>query len=301
VATELSIRARVRGKLPRLAKFGRRRIAAVLLNERISPRAVFVLGAQRSGTRLPLLVLERAPEIITYSEGSTPFFNGVLLRDDRTVSRELNRLPFPFVVLKPICESHRAPELLDTFSHSKVVWIYRQFRDAVNSAVAKWVTGRRNLRRVATRDVAEAAWRLGGLREEKLELAARLYSDAMSLHAAEAVMWYLRTSLFFDLRLTDRSDVFLVKYDNLVLAPEIEFPRLFDFLGCRFESSYLSQVYPSSVRRQPFPAIPGEIENLCESLMERLDRHRADTMVARPDVEPSPGGHGHRPCEAASL
>ncbi len=250
-------------------------MATISAGERITPRPVFVLGAQRSGTRLPLLVLERSPEIITYSEGSAPFFHGVLLHDDQTVARELSRIPFPRVVLKPICESHRAVELLDTFPRSKAVWIYRNFRDTVNSAVAKWKTGRRNLKRVATRDVSGAAWRLGGLSEEKLQLAARLYSEDMSLHAAEAVMWYLRTSLFFDLALADRRDVLLVKYQDLVTAPETGFGRLFTFLESPFETAYLSRVYASSVRSRAFPPIPPEIESVCESLMERLDQYYA--------------------------
>ena len=150
---------------------------------------------------------------------------------------------------------------------------YRHFRDTVNSAVAKWKTGRNNLRRVAARD-AKAAWRLGGLTDEKLELAARLYSDEMSLHAADAVLWYLRTSLFFDLSLAERPDVLLVKYEDLVSAPGTAFPRLFEFVGCPFDTAYLSGVYASSIRSQPFPPISREIEGLCEGLMERLDRHK---------------------------
>jgi hypothetical protein len=148
----------------------------------------------------------------------------------------------------------------------------------VNSAVAKWTTGRRNLRRVASRDVA-AAWRLGGLSEEKLALTARLYSDEMPLHAAEAVMWYLRTSLFFDLGLAERQDVLLVKYEDLVMAPETGFARLFRFLDCPFDTAYLSGVYASSVRGQAFPQISREIETLCEGLMERLDRHNAGEPI----------------------
>ena len=280
MATELSLPARVRRKLPRLAKFSRQRFRT-LTGERTTARPVFVLGAQRSGTRLPLLVMERARDIITYSEGSSLFFDGVLLRDDQAVTEELQRLPFPVVVLKPICESHRAVELLERFPDARVVWIYRHFRDTANSAAAKWDTGRRNLQRVASRDAAAARWRLGGLNEEKLRLAARLYRDDMSLHAAEAVMWYLRTSLYFDLGLAHRPDVHLVKYEELVLSPEIEFQRLFEFLGCRFDQRYLSGVYASSVRRQEFPNIPAEIERLCEDLMARLDAHHADMRNRR--------------------
>lgn len=279
MATPLPLLNRFQRKLPRLRKFCASWFRVMYARERTDPQPVFVLGAQRSGTRLPLLVMERSPEIITYGEGSAPFFDGVLLRDDRTITRELNRMPFSRVVLKPICESHRAVEFLAAFPRSRVVWIYRHYRDTVHSAVAKWTTGRRNLRKVANRDVA-AAWRLGGLTEEKLDLAARLYSDEMSLHAAEAVMWYLRTSLFFDLRLVDRPDVLLVKYEDLVTAPETGFSRLFAFVDCRFETAYLSGVYASSVRSHPLPPIPREINELCDDLMARMDQCLNGQQVA---------------------
>jgi hypothetical protein len=279
VATPLPLLTRAQRKLPRVRKFVGRWLRTISSRDRVNPRAVFVLGAQRSGTRLPLHVLEQSPEIITYSEGSAPFFSGVLLRDDPTVLRELTRLPFPRVVLKPICESHRAPGLLATFAGARVIWIYRHYRETVNSAVVKWKTGQRNLKRVATRDPT-AGWRLGGLTQEKLELASRLYSDDMSLHAAEAVMWYLRTALFFDLGLAERSDVLLVKYEDLVTTPEAGFSRMFSFLECPFELAFLRGVYASSVRSQSFPEIPKEIERLCADLMERLDRYHVSAGSA---------------------
>jgi sulfotransferase family protein len=279
----LPLLARAQRKLPRVRKFVGRWIRTIYAGDRVNPRAVFVLGAQRSGTRLPLHVLEQSSEIITYSEGSAPFFSGVLLRDDHAVLRALKRLPFPRVVLKPICESHRAPELLATFAGARVIWIYRHYRETVNSAVVKWKTGKRNLKRVATRD-RTAGWRLGGLTPEKLALASRLYSDDMSLHAAEAVMWYLRTALFFDLGLAGRSDVLLVKYEDLVTAPEAGFSSMFSFLECPFDQAFLRGVYASSVRSQSFPEIPQEIERLCADLMERLDSHQvnANPAIARP-------------------
>jgi hypothetical protein len=287
MATALSLQERLRRKLPRVWKFARRWAATLTASERVTARPVFVLGAQRSGTRLPLHVLDQCPDIITYSEGSDPFFNGVLLRDMSTIVRSLRRLPFPIVVLKPICESHRGAELLDAFPGSRAVWIYRDFKDTVNSAVAKWQTGRRNLQRLATGDGSAASWRAGGLSEQKLQLARRLYDADMSLHAAEAVMWYLRTSLFFDVGLDRRADVLLVKYDDLVTEPAAGFARLFAFLGSPFHSEYLSGVYDSSMRSKPFPPIPLEITGLCEMLTERLDAHARQTRELQPSQIPA--------------
>ena len=271
----------MRRKLPRAGKFGQQWLKTVGRMQLPATRAVFVLGAQRSGTRLPLQVLQRCPDIITYNEGSSPFFDGVLLRDDLAIARLLRRSPFPVIVLKPICESHRAHELLDTFSGSKVVWIFRDFRDTVHSAVAKWTGGRQSLKDLATGNLASASWRAGGLTKEKLDLVADLYSDDMSPHAAQAVMYYLRNSQFFDLGLAGRGDVFLVRYEDLAVAPETWFPPLFEFLGCQFQRRCLEGVYDSSVREKPFPRLPTTVERLCEQVHQDLTECYSRQHTAR--------------------
>jgi hypothetical protein len=237
----------------------------------VASRAVFVLGAQRSGTRLPLMVMGRSPDIITYSEGSDPFFTGVLLKSDNVVRRHLQRMPFPIVVLKPICESHRGAELLDVFPGSSIIWIYRDYRDTVNSAVVKWQTGVKHLGSLARRDLQAAGWRAGGMTELEFQLVRDLYQPDMSLHAANAVLWYLRTSLFFESGLAGRGDVLLVRYEDLVQKPLVEFPRLFRFLESPFDPRFLSNVYTSSISRQPFPVLPDRITDLCQRLMQRLN------------------------------
>lgn len=256
-------------RITRLSKIARQRLH-VARHGRPTPRPVFVLGSQRSGTRLPLVVFERAPDMLTYSDGSTPFFDGVMLQDDRTVARLLARQVFPIVVLKPICESHRALELLSRFPAARVVWIFRAYQDAVNSVSAKWRSGIRALGYLAAGDVKRAAWRAGGLSADRLALVRDLYTEDMSLHAANAVMWYLRNTLYLDMRLFERPDVRLVRYEDLVRDPHPHFARLFAFVGSQYAPAFAADVYDSSVGRSTFPAVPDRIRALCEDTHRRL-------------------------------
>jgi len=280
MARVLTIKERFQRKAPRVVKFGWQWLRAAA-RQHGSARPVFVVGSQRSGTRLPLMVMDRSPDIITYNEGSAPFFDRVLLKDNVTIGRLLARMPFPIVVLKPICESHRIIELLDAFPGSKAVWIYRNPRDTVNSAVAKWTTGRAHVHELATEDFAAAGWRAGGISREKLVLVRELYHDSLSPHAADAIMWYLRNGLFFDLELQHRPDVLLVKYEDLVTNPAEHFPVLFEFLECPFEKRFLKEVYSSSVHSRPFPSIPLKIASLCDALHAKLDETYVGARVAR--------------------
>ncbi len=279
MAAPLTYRQRAARKWPRLKKLVRQWTSVAVKGRPRSTRAVFVVGSQRSGTRLPLQVLDHVPEVMTFSEGSAPYFRGVLLEPLPRVEALLRRSPFPVVALKPICETHRVLELLDRFPDARAIWIFRHYPDAVNSASVKWTSGTEAVRRLAAGDLQGAGWRAGGLTPEKLDVVRRLYDDRMSLHAANALMWYLRNDLYFDLKACDRPDVLLVRYEDLVSEPKDAFVRVFGFLGLQPPPGFESSVYGSSVSRRGFPEIPTEIKALCDGLEERLLAHYRAGLV----------------------
>jgi hypothetical protein len=269
MAVPMTWTQRVRRKVPRSLKYARQWIRAAAT----PTRAIFVVGSQRSGTRLPLQLFDQSPAVMTYSEGAEPYFDGVLLRPLPVVERLLERSPFPVVVLKPICETHRVIELLDRFPGSRAIWIFRHYRDAVNSASAKWKSGREAIRQLATGECDPTNWRAGGLTAAKLETVRRLYRDDLSLHAANAIMWYLRNDLFFELGAASRQDVLLVSYEDLVTEPGPSHHRLFTFANVARPESSAGEVYESSVAKRPFPEIPGAITALCQDVEARLRAH----------------------------
>jgi Sulfotransferase family len=272
MAQPLTLKRRLDRKVPRLVKAGRHWMWAISAGARPSTRLVFVVGSQRSGTRLPLQVMDVAPEIATYSEGTEPFFRGVLLAPLDRIEALVRRSPSPVVALKPICETHRIVELLDRFPDARGVWIFRNYRDAVNSASIKWKSGREALRRLVAGDPS-AGWRAGGMTREKQELAARLYRPDMSLHEANAIMWYLRNRLYFDLGASERQDVLLVRYEDLVAEPAREFARMFDHIGVPLPPTCVAAVKPSNARSQVFPEISPKVRRLCDELHDSLLGH----------------------------
>jgi hypothetical protein len=107
--------------------------------------------------------LERAPEFAVYNENSAAAFRRFRLRPDSVIRTLVDSSRHPYVLLKPLCDSHRTPELLDglgTASPPHALWVYRSVDARVRSALAKF--GDANLR--ALRDVAagrDDAERLG--------------------------------------------------------------------------------------------------------------------------------------------
>jgi hypothetical protein len=277
----ISLQRRVARKVPRIVKAARQWARVIATGRRPDTRVVFVVGSQRSGTRLPVQVMDYAPDIATFTEGTSPYFDRVLLRPLAVVEAALRRSPAPVVILKPICETHRVLELLDRFPGSRAVWIFRNYRPASLSASVKWKSGRENLRRLAQGDFRAAGWRTGGLTEEKLELVRRLYRDDMSLYEAEMVMWYLRNGLFFDLRAGDRPDVLLVRYEDLVAEPGRRFADLFEFIGTPMPSRAVAALRPSTGTKRSYPEIDPALRVLCEEMHERLLAHYRGQRPAR--------------------
>ncbi len=273
MAVPMSFKRRLERKFPRVVKSARQWSGVLVSGGRPDTRVVFVIGAQRSGTRLPLQVIDEAPEIATFSEGADPYFDGVLLRPLDVVEDLVRRSSSPIVALKPICETHRVNEFLDRFPGSKALWIFRNYEATVNSASIKWSSGKEALRRIAQRDFEPSEWRVGGLTDEKFELVARMYRDDMSLHEANAVMWYLRNALFFDLKANERDDVLLVRYEDLIERPEEHFTRVFSFIGTLVPTGAVRAIRSSGLSRRTFPTIAPEIKALCHDLEQRLIAH----------------------------
>ena len=276
MAARMSYKNRFKRKAPRLLKNARQWMRVLTTGSRPNTRVVFVVGSQRSGTRLPLQVMDYSPEITTFNEGTSPYFDDVLLQPLDYVGGLIRKSPSPVVALKPICETHRISELLDRFPGSKAIWIFRNYQGASRSSAIKWTSGREALRQLAVRDFKAAAWRVGGLTEDKLALVRRLYREDMSLYEAEAVMWYLRNSLFFDLHADRRPDVLLVRYEDLVADPSRRLADIFDFIGAAMPARSVDAIQESSGKNRTYPELDPEISTLCEGLHTRLLEHYAN-------------------------
>jgi hypothetical protein len=124
----------------------RARVAAAKWRWRRShPRApglatpVYLVGLQRSGTNMIARGLDVAPEFEVHNENDRAVFDHFLLRDDAVVRRVVKASPHDYVLLKPLCDSHRVDHLLDslgTASPGRAIWAYRDVDGRARSAVS---------------------------------------------------------------------------------------------------------------------------------------------------------------------
>jgi hypothetical protein len=246
-------------------------------------RAVFVVGAQRSGTNLVLRTLAAHPALATRNENDRRVFRDYQLRDDRRVIETVERSAQHAVVFKPLCDSHRVDALLALpFSRApRAVWVYRNVDDRVRSAVRKFGSHNRDvLAAIAAARTVPAIWQAGGLEAQHLDLIRSLGVAALTPESGAALFWYLRNVRFFDLALHERTDVLPLDYDAFVARPGQQIPRLCRFLD--LDPAVLLATAPDAI--DPNRSVPsGEPGSSARRVFEIDGRVRArcDDLAAR--------------------
>lgn len=232
-------------------------------------QSVFIFGAQRSGTTMLADCFENSPEFDVYRERSIAFEKSVLKGLDTT--RDLiHQSKRPFVVFKPLTDSHRAAEVMSVDETSKAIWLFRRPEDRANSAVESH--GDANLRFL--RELIAVGptdrWEARGVTADTAAVLQRLDPVALDAYSAAGAFWFLRNQLYFDQQLDRNPGVLLLNYEMLVARPELTMRAVCDFIGCQFDSRMIRDIHARSVGRRTAQLSP-EISELCQEMLNRLD------------------------------
>ncbi|MFZ0470134.1 MAG: sulfotransferase [Thiogranum sp.] len=243
---------------------------------------VFLVGTQRSGTTMLTDILGRVPLCRAYHEGDERVMSDMRLRERGVIRDVINEEIRPFQVFKPINDSQHTEEILDIHDNALAVWIYREYNDVVNSALAKWAAWQRRI----------ILWICENYDEQETPVDEpdkwfAIYKEHMSRDTAQALrgcvgddisdeegaalLWFIRNQLYFDQGLEDNARVLLVKYEDMVSRPRIYIKRVFDFAGCAFKDRYVQDVRTTSIAKKDPPALRQSIRDLCDGLQQRLD------------------------------
>jgi hypothetical protein len=235
-------------------------------------KPIFLLGAQRSGTNMMAHGLDEAPEFQVYNEGHTKAFENFRLRPLPTIEQLVKHSRAKFVLFKPLCDSHRAPELLDHFRPSgRVIWAYRDVDRRVRSALAKFGDSNLRVLRAYAKGEADHAWQVQGISPENADFIRSFDFDHLSAASGAALFWYVRNSLYFEMSLAGRHDTMLVSYDRFLAEPERAADSLCAFLGLDYRRELIAHVEPRRPAWTEPLTIDGQIRERCAELQARMD------------------------------
>lgn len=233
---------------------------------------VFLVGVQRSGTNMLAHGLDEAPEFETYNEGNIKAFQDYQLRSLAIIDSLIRKSRAEFVLFKPLCDTHRTPELLERFGQkARAIWAYREVDGRVRSAIAKFRDSNLRVLRAYAAGEARSAWQVQSLSPANADFIRSFDFNALSAESAAALFWYVRNSLYFELALDQRDDVILVSYDLLLSEPDRVAAALCNFLGLPFRKELIARIdRRRRTPREPLPIDP-RIRERCTELQERLD------------------------------
>jgi len=242
-----------------------------------------IFGCQRSGTSLLTRVFFRDLNAKVYRETSN------LSSSDKESKRRKLRINSldeikqaidhdraALVVLKPLVESQRAPEILDYFPNARALWLYRHYKDVAASNLHAFglQNGITDLRPIVTGEADN--WRSEGVSPATRAELSPLFSETMNPYDAAALFWYARNRLFFELGLEQDPRVQLCQYDHLVTEPAVVVAQIYRFVGQPFPGAHLVQeVHAESVSKGQEIHLSAPVVALCEEMLQALNRSYA--------------------------
>jgi hypothetical protein len=236
---------------------------------------LFILGSQRSGTTMiaDVFAKSRDCEVFLGDKRNLVFQGASRLVPMEALEKLVSRTRKRVAVFKPNNDLQQANRFLDFDPNARLIWVYRDYRDAINSSIKRWDTAHRDIMlgicQGRTLHAGQAAI-AEGISNDLLAVLRSLRPDNLTREDGAALLWYVRNSLYFDLHL-DRSDrVLLVNYEDSVSAPLEHFARMFQFAGVQFKRRYVQGVFRSSIGKQHQPALGEDVESLCQSMMTSL-------------------------------
>jgi hypothetical protein len=215
-------------------------------------------------------------EVRRYEEGDPAYFieeDAPRLLDLEKVATRLGAERNRFTVIKPLCESQRANELLGRFPHAQIVWIFRHYATCITSHM-HWYRGKHDPVQYVQDvvDSAASSWKCVGLSMQSRARLADYQHVQLTAGSAYAIYWLARNLLYFNMMRSGR--VHLVNYEALIDDPQAQSKRIFRALGVAYRPQFADVIENSNERATRIDGLDPRLASWCddtyESLLEEL-------------------------------
>jgi hypothetical protein len=237
-------------------------------------------------------MLAFSSEVRRYEEGHPPYF---VIEDaprlvaptmvETLLSAERNR----FTLIKPLCESQRANELLERFPGAHIMWIFRHYDPCIASHIRFYRAQHDPMEYVReVVDPAARSWKSVGLSMAvRVRLAVYQHAE-LTPESAYAIFWLARNLLYFNVVKSAR--VHLINYETLVEAPQRQSQPIFAALGLPYRPQYGTFMMKASEHARKIHHLDAALRSWCDDTYERLlaetrsssfaAAHLSDTRIA---------------------
>jgi hypothetical protein len=243
---------------------------------------IFVFGRQRSGTTMLMRVFEQSYFSKVYGETDPRAFTDYQIHDLKIIERLIEKSPFRYSVFKPLCDSYRVLEFIRIFPSGKFIWMYRNYRDNVNSSMRKFPDVHQKMEKIF-KGITEDNWFYKYVTEETNEILKNIEGKIASVDH-HCLIWWMRNKILLDEKIYLNKRVYILSYDDFVSNPEQEFTSLQSFLGWDLGDRIIQKVHSKSLNKNHFPQINHDVDDLCVSLWNNIECIKQQNRVLHSSV-----------------
>lgn len=215
-----------------------------------------------------VLRLHPGTEVFDESRASVAFVD-YCLRDLAVIRDLVEGSRAALVCFKPLMDSHRAPELLESFPEGRVLWMLRHWGDVANSTLNKFEDPNVNLRHIL-----EDRPGGDGLRREiskdSLRILRKIYRSDMGEPDLACLRWWSRNRVLLEKELHRDERVRIQPYEELVEGGRTVMADIFRWTGLEPSDWAVRHVHSRSVGKNPAPPLDARVEELCRALHAEL-------------------------------
>lgn len=237
-------------------------------------KVLFVIGCQRSGTNMVLEIFERDYEAKVYGEFSklsSDDKHKIRLNSFEKVKNEIEKVSAGFIVLKPLVESQNIKSILDNFSQSKALWMFRHYKDVASSNLKHFGINNGIVDLTPMVENNKDDWRGEYVPDKAKEIILKYFSKDMNPYDAAVLFWYVRNSIYFELELESNSNIMICQYEDLVTNPQKIMNKIYNFNDLDFPGDHIiKHVHSSSLNKGKQIDISPEIEKLADEMFDKL-------------------------------
>jgi hypothetical protein len=232
-------------------------------------RPVFLSGVHRSGTNMMMETLEWHPATDVFREADPRAFRHFQMQSEGVIDELIAGSSADRVVVKALHEADRLRFLLDVRPGAQAIWMFRDWRDVVNSIVARW-PGHRNEIDELARGIDTGSWRSRGLTPKTRALLGAHYRPDLDEASVNTLFWLIRNELLFEQQLQADERVVLVNYETLLLEPRPQLEALCRFLELPSCARMFAVASADKVRKKPPPAVAPDVAQMADAMLDRL-------------------------------
>ncbi len=233
-------------------------------------KCILIPGMQRSGSKLLVRIFEWSRLTDCYPEVDKRAFDFYQMRNVDHIRHLKNQSNAEFFVIKALCESDQTALLLEYFKPAQAIWIWRDFRDCVNSCIRNFTSFASIAHSIAENPLM-AGWRGRGMSEATWNIVRDHNKPDMNEATGAALQWYYRNVLFFEQNFDHSPRVATVRYEDMVSHPVETASAIFKFAGVPdFSPWVVRKIHARSLKKNATPPITPAVFDLCMQLQERF-------------------------------